>query len=259
MTPPPPEPHPRLSLGSGSGSVPHRGALAALVAVTVACAGVLFASGGTPAPAPEMWFWLAACVAGELMWVTLPLDRATLSMAACFQFAAALCLGRADAMLATALSVLIAEIAFVRKPFVRALYNAAQCAVAVGAAAWVLRALAGPGTVIELLGGFRLLPFAAAAAAYSAVNRGAVTLAVALSRDLRIGVAWRENFGGRFDPFACSAVLALGVIVAVSRQQLGLVATLFVLLPLHLVCAGYRREFESRVRPQDPHEIRAAA
>src|SRR5204862_3573521 len=47
----------------------------------------------------EFWFWLLACLAGELMWVPLPLGRgSTASMASCFNFAALLVLRPGEAL-----------------------------------------------------------------------------------------------------------------------------------------------------------------
>ncbi len=220
-----------------------------MVAITVAMAAFAMWrawSGTTPA---AFAYWLAVCAAGEVLWIRLPLGSATISMASCFNFAALLVLSRGEAMAITALSTLIVELALMRKPAMRAIFNGAQTALAVAAAAWAFdRASGGSRDLVALVSGFRLLPFVAAAAAYYVVNRGAVSLAVASSTGLTPLRAWRENFGSGYELLACGAVFSLGALVAVHYSAIGMAGTLLVALPLALACDGLRR-FTRREAP----------
>ena len=49
-----------------------------LAAVALASGTVAIAASWAGAPGPSFGFWLAACFAGELLWVRLPFGRATL-------------------------------------------------------------------------------------------------------------------------------------------------------------------------------------
>src|SRR5437867_12678770 len=69
-----------------------------VVAVTVLLAALALAGSMKGAPPGGVVFWCVACLAGELLWFRLPLDRATVSMGACFNFAALLVLDRGPAI-----------------------------------------------------------------------------------------------------------------------------------------------------------------
>jgi len=215
---------------------------AALVASTVLLTIVAIGHGWSGTSFEVFAYWLALCLAGELLWVRLPLGSATISMASCFNFAALLVLTRAEAMLVTAASTLMAELAIMRKPPVRAVFNAAQTALAVWAAWWAFRlAGGGAGEPAELLSNLHLAPFVAAAALYYVVNRTAVTLAIASSAGLGFLEAWRRNFGGGYELLAAGAVLSLGAMLATLYSAIGMAGALFVALPLVLAGDGIRR------------------
>src|SRR5262249_47366864 len=139
----------------------------------------------------SFWFWVATCFAGELLWVRLPLGRATLSMASACNFAALLLLPRGEAMLAAAAATVGAELLFMRKPPVRVLFNTGQTVLAVGAGGAAYHALAafghGGATTVVQSG---LLALAAGAAAYAVVNTVAVSLAVGITERVAPWRAW---------------------------------------------------------------------
>lgn len=232
-----------------------------LVSATVAVALTTFL--GTPAASlsRDVWLWLAACSAGELLWLRLPLDRATISMSACFNFAALLLLTRREAMLAVAVSVFAAELLAMRKPAVRALFNAAQTCLAAAAASWAFDGLSGGSRDLsELLRNLQLLPFGAAALSYYLVNRLAVSLAVSASRGVSLPQAWRANFRGRHELLSSATLFSLGLLVALCHQRVGMLGTVLVALPLIMVCDGYRRELERAAAALVPAiESRSAA
>jgi hypothetical protein len=235
----------------------------ALVAVIVALATVALARAWPDHPGRAFWFWLAACAAGEALWVRLPFGGATLSMASCFNFAALLVLPVGEAMLATALSTFVMELALMRKPVVRALFNAAQTLLAIAAGAAAFAALAGGSRdLVALLSHLRLLPFIAAGGAYYAVNRGLVVLAIAWSAGIPLGEAWRRNFGSAYEGLSSGAVFSLGALLATHYAGIGMVGTLLVALPLVLACDGLRRytgRMSAAEAPRDDDDHRRAA
>lgn len=237
----------------------NRPALVAMVATTVALASMVLAASWPGWPSRPLWFWVIACTMSELLWVRLPRGQATLSMSSCFNIAALLILPRGQAMVAVAVSVALVESAFMRKPPVRVLFNSAQTALAVAAGSLAFSMLGGAGrSLSELVAGLDLLPFVAAGLAYSAVNTGAVSVAVALSEGLSPWKAWRENFGNGFEFLARGALLSLGILVAVHHSLTGPLGTMLVALPLILARQGYVRRIEGLAAQTPQQPARAA-
>jgi hypothetical protein len=232
-----------------------RPALIALVTTTVALAVLVLALSGPIGLTRPLWFWIIVCTVSELLWVRLPLGHATLSMSSCFNLAALLVLPRGEAMLAVALSIAIAESAFMRKPLVRVIFNSAQTALAVAAGALAFTGLGGSGERLGLMiADLDLLPFAAAALAYTVVNTGAVSVAVAMSEGVSPWQAWRENFASGFELMSRGALLSLGILVAVHYSLDGAAGTMLAALPLVLAHQCYARRLERLAdsAPQQP-------
>ena len=251
------------NLRHSTDGLPHaaRSALGpALAAVTVSLAALAVAASWPRTPGEGLWFWVVACLAGELLWVRLPLGRATLSMASACNFAALLLLPRGEAMLAAATASLASELLVMRKPPVRFLFNAGQTVLAVGAGGLVYHALAGPGllhaTAISASG---LVPLLLAAAAYALVNTGSVSLAVGLTEQVAPWRAWWANFGSLYELLSTSALFSLGALLAVLYSLAGPLGTAFVSLPLLLAHDSYRRYLERRDGAAAPGDERRAA
>ena len=237
----------------------NRRVLVAMVTTTVALASIALAASWPGRPSRALWFWMIACTVSELLWVRLPLGRATLSMSSCFNLAAILILPRGEAMLAVAASIAIAESAFMRKPPLRVVFNSAQTALAAAAGSLACTLLGCPdlgrgGTLAAL----DLLPLLAAGLAYSAVNTGAVSVAVALSEGISPVRAWWQNFGNGFELFARGALLSLGILVALHYSLTGPAGTILVALPLVLARQGYARRLESLEAEATQRPARAA-
>lgn len=189
---------------------------------------------------PGFWFWLCVCFIGELLWVRLPLGGATVSMASCFHLAALLSLPRGQAMLATAATGVLAEILIVRKPAVRALFNAAQAALSVAAASAILSALSGEAPPFDWVRAFHPVALLVAAAAYFAVNSAAVSLAIALHEGRPFRRVWWINFGTRYELLANGGLFSLGALLAGAVALQGIAATALILFPLLVAYQGYR-------------------
>ena len=214
----------------------------ALVAATAAVAVMAVAFAWDGAIGQQFWFWIVACLIGEALWLRLPLGNATLSMASCFNLAALLVLPLHEAMLVTAFASFAVELSVMRKPLIRAIYNSAHTALAVGTAALVFRALSsGQTDLVAMITSVQLLPFIAAALTYYAVNRLAVTAVVAIHERVGLPAAWKRNFGNGYELLSTGAVFSLGILLAVHYQGIGMGGTLLVVLPLVLACDGYRR------------------
>jgi hypothetical protein len=213
----------------------------ALTAVTVALAAIALVTAWSAPRGSELWFWTVACFAGELLWVRLPLGRATLSMASAGNFAALLLLPRGQAMVAAAGASFVSEAVVMRKPLVRLLFNAGQTVLSVGAASLAFHQLAPAGPPAHAILGNGMLPLAAAGAAYALVNTGLVSVAVGLTEHVAPWRAWWTNFGSIYELLSSSALFSLGGLFAVIFSIAGPAGTLFLVLPLLLAHDSYRR------------------
>jgi hypothetical protein len=199
---------------------------------------------GPPTLAHDFWFWFVACVIGEMLWVRLPVGNATASMASCLHFATLLVLPVGHAMAVVTLSGLVSELAFIRKPPIRAVFNASQSGLAVAAASAVIGWFASFLTVHDadpiLPGAAHPVALLAAATLYFVINKGAVTAAVALNDRVPPRKVWRANFGGGYELVANGALMSLGVLLASYYALQGARGTLLVALPLLVAYEGYR-------------------
>jgi hypothetical protein len=212
-----------------------------VVACVAAAAAALLALAWEGPPGPAFWFWLAACMAGEALWLRLPHGGATLSMGSCMNVAALLVLPPHEAMLATALATLLVEGTLMRKPAIRAVYNASHTVLAVGAAALVARNWPAVGDAIALPA------MIAAAFVYYVLNRLAVSAAVAMHERASLAEAFLRNFGHRHEMVSSGAVFSLGILLGLHYGSTGIAGTLLVVLPLFVAFDGYRR-FSERPR-----------
>jgi len=209
--------------------------------------GLVLASGlwvtvaaGVPTRDPRFWYWAAACTVGELLWLRLPLGRATMSMGSTANFAALLVLPSWIAIPATTLASLCAERTSMRKPLLRALFNAAGTALTVGMTSVVLGQLA-PAGAFALQGARLLFVLVLAAVVYYTCNRTLVTAVLALDGALPLALVWKRNFGFSRDLLPSGAALSLGVLLAQLHEHAGPVALAFVMLPALLVFEAHRR------------------
>lgn len=226
----------------------------ALVLVTALAAVATLVSRWPDALPGEFWFWLLACVAGELMWVPLPFGRgSTASMASCFNYAALLVLPPGEALLCTAIATVLGERFGLRKPMLRVTYNTAHTVLAVAAGSWVFHALAG-GTsdLVALLARLKFAPILLSGAAYYAINRAAVVAVIASCEETSIVKTWRGNFGNSYEALSSGAIFSLGALFATHFQGIGMAGTLLVALPLLLACDGLRRYNQRTRRDADP-------
>jgi hypothetical protein len=193
-------------------------------------------------PSGAFWFWLAACLATELLWVRLPAGGATLSMASCCNFAALLLLSQGEAMLVAVASVFAAELLFLRKPVYKSLFNAGQTALAVGCASLIIVWIGGgAGGPLYLLSPMGFLALILGAAVYFLINSGAVSVAVAISEWRSVRTIWMENYGSYFE-LLCNVVLfAIAYLAAISYAYIGPGVTACLLLLLILADRGYQR------------------
>jgi hypothetical protein len=235
-----------------------------LVAVAMTAAAWTLASRWPESLPREFWFWLLACLAGELMWVPLPMGRgSTASMASCFNYAALLVLRPGEALLATVIATAIGERFGLKKPMLRVAYNTSHTALAVATGAWVFDTMAGGNRdLVSLLSHLQLAPILLSALAFYSINRTAVVLAIASCEGVPVGAAWSRNFGSTYEALSSGAIFSLGALFATHFQGIGMAGTVLVALPLLLACDGLRRFNERAARENAatrPEDDRKAA
>ena len=214
----------------------------AFVGLVIAVGLAVAVAAGLPTRDPRFWYWAVACAVGELLWLRLPLGRATISMGSTANFAAVLVLPTPLAIPAATLASFAVERTAMRKPLVRALFNAAGTALAMGVSGLVLKFLA-PQGAFALRDARFLLVLVATAVTYYVINRTLVTAVLALDGALPLSLVWRRNFGWSRDLLPCGAALSLGVLLAELHQHAGPVALAFVLLPALIVFEAHRRRY----------------
>lgn len=227
-----------------------------LIVTTVTLASLALGQSWSGPGAKIPWFWLAVCLAAELLWVKLPLGKSCVTMASAAHFAALLVLPRGEAMLATAVSGLVAELLVLRKPPVRAVFNSGQATLAVGAASLTLTALGFVGPNVAHPDNLPAL--AAGALVYFIVNTGFVSLAIALDQRLAPVAAWRTNFGTREELLSNGALFSLGAMVAGLHHVTGFSALVLATMPLLVVWQAYRHAMDAR-RPRIEEDLKQAA
>jgi hypothetical protein len=219
--------------------------LRALVAITVSAAVLWTAWGLDPRisfTGSALWFWLALCFGAECLWIRTPGGLATISMASCAHFAGLLVLSRSEVMLVAMVASVLAERWVLRKAWVRVVYNAAQAAIAVGAARLCFDLLGGRiGPPVGPMLPTHYLALAAAGVLYFVMNHGATSLAVSLDQGRPLRVVWGENFGLRYEMFSSATLLCLGVLLAMQYLAAGALGVLPLILPVVLAKDGYDR------------------
>jgi hypothetical protein len=220
----------------------HRRSVVAFATAMATAAVVVGVRAWHGPPDAELWFWLVACIASEALWLKLPQGRSTLSMASCINFAAILVLPLGHALAVTAVATLVAELALMRKPPIRAAFNASQTALAVAAAAGLLATLRSAGLASEQAPGVGDIgPFALCALVYYAVNRSSVVLMIALHERQTLKRVWMDNFGNGYELLSSGAVFSLGTLLGIHYAANGMGLTLLFVLPLVVAFEGYRR------------------
>jgi putative nucleotidyltransferase with HDIG domain len=154
--------------------------------------------------------------------------------------------GPSVAVLATALSHLVAQAIILKKHPVKAAFNVSQLTLAIGVGSVVYRALNGP--VFYWLGnvGFRfvpvLLPLLGLIITYFIANMALVSAVIALDSGKRVQDIWLELGPVAFANELASSSFSLFVVFAFA--QLSVAGPIVVLLPLFFVHHAYNVQFK---------------
>jgi signal transduction histidine kinase len=199
--------------------------------------------GATPTTAIELVVWTLFAWVSQIMLFPTPTGRADVSLGTCVHLCMALVLPVGVSIPSLWLSRAIAAITVQRKPWLRALFNAAQVTAAVIVATVVMRATGLHGHLEPTLAGLlRTLPgFLAGAAAYYVINMGAVSTVVARSTGRSAWAVWREDYGYAPLLVGTLGLALLAPITALTYQSFGPMGLGFFLLPMLLLWDSSRR------------------
>ena len=175
--------------------------------------------------------WIVVCVVSDTLWVNTNLG-ATLSLSSTAGVAALVLWGHPAGIWIGAVGTLVGELFVLRKPWIRAIFNASQITVTVWVAGWVFALLGGPrgglelssalGTVVDHTVAVRMGPaMLALVAVYWLVNRAFVVRAVAWASDRRYLKVWREDWLYAQRLSADGASFLLAPLMVISYHAIG--------------------------------------
>jgi signal transduction histidine kinase len=154
-----------------------------------------------------------------------------------------------------ALSTLLANIFFQRKPWERATFNAAQAVITMWATAWLWRMLGGPeiGLVAEkqltlgFVGVIRLVVLMVPLfVCYLTLNRALVNVAVAWSSERRYLQVWKQDWLYADRILSDLALFFLCPLIVLSYGSAGYAGIGLFFIPLYMIFESQRRYLELR-------------
>ncbi len=197
--------------------------------------------------------WIVICLVSDTMWSNALSGTATWSLSATAGLSSAVLWGSGAGIWVSALSTFVADLFVMRKPWVRATFNASQIAIATGIGALLFEVLGGRAGLPLSAGGSvldrahaatLLLPFLGLVVGYWAVNRSMVSLAVAWSSDRGWWQTLREDwlYMARVEVDAASFLLT--PLMVISFTTVGYPGVLLFYAPLFMLFQSDRRYAE---------------
>lgn len=213
--------------------------------------------------------WVVICLVSDTMWSFNISGHGTWSLSATAGLSAVVLWGTEAGVWISAVSTLLGEMFVLRKPWVRASFNAGQIALSAWMAGLVFDALGGRGALALREGGSVLSPGGATALvlplvvltlAYWAVNRASVSVAVAWSNARGWWSVMREDwlYHARLEVDAASFLLA--PLMVISYLSVGYPGVLLFYAPLFMLFQSDKRFIElKRAEEQNLRSARFAA
>lgn len=197
--------------------------------------------------------WIGICAASESLWLPTMSGTGTVTMASSAGLASVVLWGQGPACWIGAISTLIAELLVLRKPWVRACFNAAQISLTTWIAGAAFAVLGGPIQGLEHLGGvaagevgaLRLAPGVLALfVVYLGINRALVAAAVAWSAERPYLRVLREDWFYAERLLEDAAAFLLSPLMVLSFEAIGYVGVGLFYAPLRMFNESHRRYLE---------------
>jgi signal transduction histidine kinase len=199
--------------------------------------------------------WTVICLLSELLWLSTLSGEGTVSMASTANLATLVLWGPEASMWIVSASTLVAVLFVQRKPWVRAVFNAAQSVITMGLGGLVFVLLGGPragleagGQVAAGVGGAAALvaPILGLLGTYLLVNRALVAVAVAWSTERPYLTVLRQDWFYRERLLDDLASFLLSPLVVISYAAIGYVGVLLFYAPLRMTFESQKRYVELR-------------
>lgn len=226
---------------------PSMGTAAALYIVAVLGCGAVALLWSWTVPVPlgigpvSLLFWFLLCIAAEAFWLPSLGGGGMVSMALAADLALLFLLPAPWAVGIATASVLVSDFAFHRRDAVRAMFNAGQTAISMGAARMAMdllgasRVPAGTETVLlHPLASVAVLP------AFVLVNSILVSGIISLTTGGSFYTTWRRNFGNAAHTLSCVALFVVAIGITGGVETFGTIAALVSLLILLVLRDAYR-------------------
>lgn len=208
--------------------------------------------------------WIVVCVVSDTLWMSTNMG-ATLSLSSTAGVSALVLWGQAPGLWIAAISTLVSELFVLRKPWIRAVFNAGQITVTLWVAGWAYVLLGGPrggieaaetlaqgtGTAVRLGA-----PMLVLCLGYWLVNRMFVVRAVSWASDRRYFKVWREDWLHAQRLIADGATFLLSPLMVISYHAIGYPGVVLFYAPLFMIHESDRRYVELK-RAQEEN-LRAA-
>jgi signal transduction histidine kinase len=210
--------------------------------------------------------WVGICIASESLWFTPASGAGTITMASTAGLATAALFGQAGSMWIVALSTVIAEVVVLRKPAVRAFFNASQITLTMWAAGGVFTLLGGhvgthasrPSNLFEALG--LMAPFLGLFVSYLIVNRALIAVAISWSTGRAYLRVLREDWFYLERLMEDAAAFLLSPLMVVSYSATGYLGVVMFYVPLRIINESAKRSLELQTaHRQVIHSERMAA
>lgn len=199
--------------------------------------------------------WAVICILSESLWLPTLSGTGTVTMASTAGLAAAVLWGQAPAVWIAAGSTVIAELFVLRKPWVRALFNAGQITITTWLACQAFALLGGPAGGLEHITGvgtgegaaMRLvLPVLGLFIVYLVLNRAQVAVAVAWSTERPYLRVLREDWFYAERLVEDAAAFLLSPLMVISFRAVGYAGVALFFAPLRMFNESHRRYIELR-------------
>jgi signal transduction histidine kinase len=199
--------------------------------------------------------WTVICLLSELLWLSTLSGEGTVSMASTANLATLVIWGPEVSMWIVSASTLVAVLFVQRKPWVRAVFNAAQSVITMGIGGAVFVLLGGPaggleagGKVFTGAGGAAALvaPILGLFGTYLLVNRALVAVAVAWSTERPYLRVLREDWFYRERLLDDLASFFLSPLVVISYAAIGYVGVILFYAPIRMTYESQKRYVELR-------------
>lgn len=216
--------------------------LVAVLAATLIAAGWKTASfAAQTTPLTVVGFWLTFCLAAECFFLETPSGEGMVSMSSAANVASIFLLPLPQALTVGALSVILTDLLVHRRPWTRAIFNAAQTTISIAASCFVLDGAIGSRA-------FRMNPIASLSVPviFFVCNTVLVAGVIALHSRARLWRSWRDNYGHGYNLLSSAVLTILGLGFVITIESLGPIAGLLGLVPLFFVRDAYHRFVRER-------------